>query len=279
MPPCPGTEISNLGKQCVRVQAVFRGLRAQLKVSLLRDGIDSEAPKGLSETSFKSLTGAGNELRQLKKGAWALFRFIATLAFGGNRFYTSENNGYMDSKDETAADSARMPQNKKTAAFVADSTVYSDNLRRLCFHVLTEELAIGTEALLGISKTLEYIEYFEVESQVFSVLQFLISTVASRHVRDFLSKPDTILLLCKLVSFGSPRITLLTLRIMESLHFVYRQKCLIRQCVSFVEIEGIAIQENQDVSSTDAIGRKLAGKRPKRIKKGELGSFAMIEGL
>ena len=64
-----------------------------------------------------------------------------------------------------------------------------------------------------------YIEYFEVESQVFSVLQFLISTVASRYVRDFLSKSDTILLLCKLVSFGSPRITLLTLRIMESFAF------------------------------------------------------------
>ena len=43
-------EISTLGKQCVRVQAVFRGLRARQKVSLLRDGIDSEAPKGLSET-------------------------------------------------------------------------------------------------------------------------------------------------------------------------------------------------------------------------------------
>ena len=42
----------------------------------------------------------------------------------------------MNSKDETAAGSARMPQNKKTPAFVADSTVYSDNLRKSLFSCL-----------------------------------------------------------------------------------------------------------------------------------------------
>ena len=125
-------EISNLGKQCVRVQAVFRGLRARQKVSLLRDGIDSEAPKGLSETSFKSLTGAGNELRQLKKGAWALFRFIATLAFGGNRFLP-ESKDYMNNKDETALAVPIFHKIKRRQHLLL-IVLYSDNLQSLCFH-------------------------------------------------------------------------------------------------------------------------------------------------
>ena len=97
------------------------------------------------------------------------------------------------------------------------------------------------------------IEYFEVESQVFSVLQFLISTVASRYVRDFLSKSDTILLLCKLVSFGSPRITLLTLRIMESFAFRVSPEVFDSAMRKVCENEANGRQENQHVSSTNTI--------------------------
>ena len=64
-----------------------------------------------------------------------------------------------------------------------------------------------------------------------------------------LSKSDTILLLCKLVSFAL-RITLLTLRIMESSFVDCRS--VVQQC-EFCENEVNGRQENQYVSATNTI--------------------------
>ena len=79
-------ELQGVGKHCTRVQAVFRGMRARQRVSLLRDGINIEKHKVASDaTSFKSLVELEARFGSFR-GTWALFRFITTLAIGGVAF-------------------------------------------------------------------------------------------------------------------------------------------------------------------------------------------------
>ena len=251
------SQMKQLEKHCTRVQAVFRGMRARQRVSLLRDGAHIEKSRIASDvTSFKSLVGMGNEVRQLRKGAWSLFRFITTIAVGGTRFYASESNVNDDrtNLDEHRVDNGdadhvpKINEIRTSAEYIIDS----ENLRTKCFDILFEELSTGADALHMKYKK-KYVETIEVESHVHSVLLFLLSTSASRAVRDFLARPEVVSILCKLITVASPRIVGLTLRLIQL--FAFRvspdifDSAFSQQC----EEEGIKVRNPNSVQAMSDI--------------------------
>jgi hypothetical protein len=243
------SELKNLGKHCTRVQAVFRGMRARQRVSLLRDGINIEKHKVASDTtSFKSLIGTGSEVRQLRKGTWALFRFITTLAIGGNRFYTTDSDvqrdGMMSESDLNNVDTDHIPKFNDGMNSLGKYLLDSGALQSKCFNILHTELLIGANVLHGNREELKHVESLEVEAHVHSVLLFLLSTSGSRPVREFLSKPEVVILLCKLITTASPRIIGLTVQIVQSFAFRVSPDLFDSALYQLSEMEGIKVQHS-----------------------------------
>ncbi len=250
-------ELEKLGKHCTRVQAVFRGMRARQRVSLLRNGISMEKHKGASDTTlFKSLNGTGSEVRQLRKGTWALFRFITTLAIGGSRFYSIDSDVQRENVSESNSsnvDTDHIPKlnddMKSSGKYLIDTSA----LQSKCFNILYTELQVGADLLHGNREKLKHVESLEVEAHVHSVLLFLLSTSASRPVREFLSKPEVVILLCKLIISASPRIIGLAIQIVQSFAFRVSPDLFDSALYQLSEMESIKVTHSNSPLTTSDI--------------------------
>jgi hypothetical protein len=208
-------------KAAIMVQSMYRRRQATRRVEMMKQGeINASLRTGFSDYV---LQGTGHEMRQLRRGAWAFFRFLATLLVGGVRDSEhSQIDSNMDqfSNTEAPSDEIIVSKSRRMSSKIFSLSAINDSidLQKEIFDILESEFLISVDIFTRKDcKECEFVEAMEAESYVYSHLLFYTSVVRAKHIKIYLSKMEVLTAMCQLLFAGSPRIIGLTLGILKNI--------------------------------------------------------------
>ena len=139
----------------------------------------------------------------LRGGAWSLFRALMSLAVSPPDATITGTAAAPLAANGGAGKASQGPLQAATPAFNAK---YTDELYKVAFNIVKNELVIGGNALLDVDQGTASLEALEVESLLHAQLQFLTLLSTSSNAKPYIASPDVMKALMRIYKGGSPRL-------------------------------------------------------------------------